>query len=148
MIDTLAAWHGSAECVDILKHSEAKIKTHKYENTALIFAATAGHDDCVKLLIDVEAKIQDSSGRTALMKAVTENNVSCVKLLAPVESGMVDERGTPAIVFAARKNHLDCVSLLAPYEADTFHHLILNRNWCSPEVERIIKKNLHKKGHL
>lgn len=144
----LAAWHGSAECVDILKHSEAKIKTHKYENTALIFAATAGHDDCVKLLIDVEAKIQDSSGRTALMKAVTENNVSCVKLLAPVESGMVDERGTPAIVFAARKNHLDCVSLLAPYEADAFHHLILNRNWCSPEVERIIKKNLHKKGHL
>ncbi|ESU36070.1 Ankyrin repeat protein [Giardia duodenalis] len=140
----LAAWYGSAECVSILKDSEAQIKTHKYENTALIFAATAGHADCVKLLIDVEAKMQDSSGRTALMKAVTEDNVSCVELLAPVENGMVDERGTPAIVFAARKNHLDCVSLLAPYEADAFHHLVLNRNWCSPEVEHIIKKNLHR----
>lgn len=140
----LAAWHGSAECVSILKDSEAQIKTHKYENTALIFAATAGHDDCVKILIDVEAKMQDSSGRTALMKAVTENNVSCVELLAPVETGMVDERGTPAIVFAARRNHLGCVSILAPYEADAFHHLMLNRNWCSPEVEHIIKKNLHR----
>ncbi|ESU43278.1 Ankyrin repeat protein, partial [Giardia duodenalis] len=53
--------------------------------TALMMAAAHGHAECIKLLLNREAGMQDEDGYTALMSAVINNDLECAGLLAKRE---------------------------------------------------------------
>ena len=52
-----------------------------------MMAATRGHADVVKLLVEHEGNITDSKGWTALMRATWSGHLECVKLLSKKEAG-------------------------------------------------------------
>ncbi|TNJ28821.1 Ankyrin repeat protein 1 [Giardia muris] len=54
--------------------------------TALMWAASNGHYDCVSLLKDGEAGLQDDRGWTALMYAAWGGHVGCIRLLLNFEA--------------------------------------------------------------
>ena len=54
----------------------------KYGMTALMAAASSGHESCLELLLPVSAPlVKDRQSETALMRAVANGNTSCVKIL-------------------------------------------------------------------
>ena len=70
-------------------------------HTALMLAAFNGHSKCVELLIEREARMQDSEGTTALMLAAKSGRKDCVNLLLKKEMGMFDSNGHNAKWYAA-----------------------------------------------
>ncbi len=56
-------------------------------------AANNGKTNCVKILAEKEARMQDGFGLTALMLAAEEGHLECVKILAPLEKGMQKNDG-------------------------------------------------------
>ena len=95
-------------------------------NTALIGAASYGHADCVRLLIEANASVHaatDNSsvpGSTALIMAAFRGHVNCATLLleakANVEAGTND--GSTACMMGAYSGHADCVRALIEAKAD------------------------------
>ena len=85
-----------------------------------MFAAKKGHPECVKLLIEKEAGLQDNDGWTALMKAMRYNKLECVRLLAEREKEMKTTRGcwgyyppgTTALRIAKKEGYKEIVSIL------------------------------------
>jgi len=63
-------------------------------------AAACGNHECVKLLLDQEAGMQDDEGMTALMRAAKNGKKDCVILLLEKEKGMVDKDGHNARWYA------------------------------------------------
>ena len=66
-----AAWNGCADCVKLLKDTEARMTTTAtYELgegfTALMAAATNGHEECVRLLLNEEADIIQPNKKSTL----------------------------------------------------------------------------------
>lgn len=61
--------------------------------TALMHAAMHGHLECVKLLVDKEAGLQDREGQTALILAAKTRQLECVEFLKPFESDIKDNYG-------------------------------------------------------
>lgn len=93
-------------------------------DTALMFAASAGHLECVKLLLS-EIGIQKHtsvtvfahvSGWTALMKAAQNGHAVTTELLL-LEAGARKADGMTALMLAAQANHYDSVRLLLEREA-------------------------------
>ncbi|TNJ28503.1 Ankyrin repeat protein 1 [Giardia muris] len=82
-----------------------------YRNeTALSLAVGAGHEECVKLLLQ-EAGLRLWNGKTALMAAAETNNVAMVRLLL-IESGLQDNDGKSALMYACIAGHRDAAYLL------------------------------------
>ena len=68
--------------------------TDKLYRTALMWAATWGHEKCVDLLIgeDADADMEDTDGKTALIK--TKNyKCACALISAGADINKQDERG-------------------------------------------------------
>ena len=64
-----------------------------YNRTALMIAASNGHLECVKILSDLEAGMQNKDGKTALMYAAEKNKKECVNALLDKEKDMTDKNG-------------------------------------------------------
>ncbi|TNJ28615.1 Ankyrin repeat protein 1 [Giardia muris] len=89
--------------------------------TALMFAAEAGHLECVRQLIEKEGRMRDNQGRTALMYATAHNRIECCHTLLKVEGRFSTNsqhryKGTTALMVAARNNFTDLVKLLVVEE--------------------------------
>ncbi|EFO62235.1 Kinase, NEK [Giardia lamblia P15] len=116
-----AAHMGAAATV----HANLSLVRHVYlGDTALMFAASAGHLECVKLLLS-EIGIQKHtsvavfahvSGWTALMKAAQNGHTITTELLL-LEAGARKADGMTALMLAAQANHYDIVRLLLEREA-------------------------------
>lgn len=86
--------------------------------TALMFAAEAGQQDAVRMLLHQESTLRDCEGRTALYHAASNGHISCVKLLANLEArAQRHETKWTALMVAAHNDHEKCVSELINYEA-------------------------------
>ena len=90
--------------------------------TALHFAASNGHKDVVKVLLDEGAtpKGADKEGRTPLTVAVSHGKEYVVKLLldggADPDIGI--QSGMPPLHYAAYKGHIDIAKMLLDRGAD------------------------------
>ena len=97
---------------------------NRYEDTALILAASNGHSECVDLLIDAHADLNlvNKFGKTALVLSAENGFVDIVNSLvcAGANVNLVSKRGLSAIMLAAAKGHYDIVKLLSQYGADIY----------------------------
>lgn len=87
---------------------------------ALMFAAIAGHSDCVALLASLRgepALERDVLGMSALMHAACGGHARAAKLLLPISNqGSLNLRGETALFIAAKNGHAECCSVLASDE--------------------------------
>lgn len=113
-----AAECGSVEGVQ--KYLESSGKTMPDGQTALMRAASNGHIDCVRLLVEQEAKMQVVTGKfegyTALIFAASNGQTKCVELLAEKEAKLTTPSGVTALMRAAAHGHADCVKILMKHE--------------------------------
>ncbi len=90
--------------------------------TALIWAATKGHTEVVKALIEAGANLnaQDKNGYTALIWATREGRAEVVEALidAKADLNAQDYEGKTALILAARKGRTEVVKALIEAEAD------------------------------
>lgn len=95
---------------------------NEYGNTALIYAACCGHNDCLSALIvagaDVNAKNDD--GNTALTLAAGNGHKDCVAALiaAGADVNAKNNNGWTALILAAWNGHKGCVKLLEQAQRD------------------------------
>lgn len=84
--------------------------------TSLMFAAEAGHAECVKLLLDagVDIERRTATGCTALMYAAMDGRAECIRLLldAGADKAAVNQMGQSAFVFAAMEGHHELLERL------------------------------------
>ncbi|ESU40468.1 Ankyrin repeat protein [Giardia duodenalis] len=88
--------------------------------TALMRAASCGHAEVVRLLVEREGGMQDSWDWSALMYATYSNKLDCTKLLAEREKDMKTSRvwngfppGTTALDIAKRMGYKEIASILS-----------------------------------
>lgn len=85
-------------------------------DTLLTIAAANGHLDCVKLLIDCHASVNEynNDGTTALMWAAREGHADCVDLLVDSDAdlNLRDSDGATALMWADCNGHTVCAKLL------------------------------------
>ncbi|MDR2760917.1 MAG: ankyrin repeat domain-containing protein [Rickettsiales bacterium] len=83
--------------------------------TALMYCASSGRADCVKMLIKSgkeELKRIDNSGRTALMYAAINGHEEVVKILVKLEGGIFDNEGKTAYNHAVENGNAACQKIL------------------------------------
>ena len=121
----LASELGNKDVVRVLLMQQEVIDKdtkNRYEDTALILAASNGHEECVDLLIDAKADLNlvNKFGKTALVLSAENGFVDIVHSLvcAGANVNLVSKRGLSAIMLAAAKAHYDIVKLLSQYGAD------------------------------
>jgi ankyrin repeat protein len=111
----LAAIKGQQEFVIRLIERDADINKPGW--TPLHYAATNGHTEVMKLLLDKDAFIdaQSPNGTTPLMMAAMYGSTAAVKLLLDegADPLMKNEQGMTATDFAQRANRTDSVQLLS-----------------------------------
>jgi ankyrin repeat protein len=111
----LAALNGDATFVNLLIAKEAEVNKKGW--TPLHYAATNGHDDIVKILLDHSAYIDAGSpnGTTPLMMAARGGHLSTVKLLLDegADLRVKNQIGMTAVDFARKYNEKDVEEGLA-----------------------------------
>ena len=99
-----------------------KLSEDDYGWTALHFAASKGHKDVVKVLLDEGAMPNraDNKGRTPLTKAVSNGNEYVVKLLLDggADPNIGIQSRMPPLHLAAREGHTDIAKMLLDSGAD------------------------------
>jgi len=120
----LAARTGSVDAVKALLSAGAAIDAKEAWNgqTALMWAAAAGHARVVQLLIDRHADIRarSNAGTTPLLFAVRHGDIATVRVLLAAGADVLDKRpdsATPLLV-AVINGHADLVDLLLEKGAD------------------------------
>jgi uncharacterized protein len=105
----LAALNGDATFVNLLIAKDAEVNKKGW--TPLHYAATNGHDDIVKILLDHSAYIDAGSpnGTTPLMMAARGGHLSTCKLLLDegADLRIKNQIGMTAADFAAKYNEKD-----------------------------------------
>jgi ankyrin repeat protein len=111
----LAALNGETALVKHLIEKDAEVNKKGW--TPLHYAATAGQDEVVKLLLDHSAYIDAASpnGTTPLMMAARGGNITTVKLLLDEGADLTlkNQLGLGAIDFAKQYNQKDIAEGLA-----------------------------------
>ncbi|MDR5750656.1 MULTISPECIES: ankyrin repeat domain-containing protein [unclassified Caballeronia] len=111
----LAALNGDATFVNLLIAKDAEVNKKGW--TPLHYAATNGHDDIVKILLDHSAYIDAGSpnGTTPLMMAARGGHLSTVKLLLDegADLRVKNQIGMTAVDFAQKYNEKDVAEGLA-----------------------------------
>ena len=122
------AENGLTDCLRrILPHSIDDINSSP---TPLYLAASNGHADCVKLLLDVKGI--NVNADKPLFIAAQNGHRECVELLLAHPkldlSTQKDRSGRTALHIAAQNGHVDCLELLLKdIDAD-----VQDRNGCTP----------------
>ena len=119
-----AAWHGQAECLQILINHGANTDLRNATGcTATHFAAGQGRAECLQLLITDDPEQIDAKtkfGATPLILAAKGGYSECVLIL--LESGAdpnIQYRGNQnALLFAAGNGHYDCLEALIEHGVD------------------------------
>ena len=111
----LAAIQGHLSTVEFLLSKEAQINHPGW--TPLIYAATSGKNEIIKLLIENHAYIDSTSpnGSTSLMMAVRGGHVATVKLLVAEDAdvSVKNEAGESALSWAEKSaNNAEMIKLL------------------------------------
>lgn len=110
----LASYHGQTEMVRQFYVKGAEIN-HSGWNP-LLYAATGGHLDTIRLLLSGGADINATSdnGTTALMMAVRGNHLNAVTLLLNLgaDPTIKNEHGDNALAWAQKRDHHDIVKFL------------------------------------
>jgi len=120
----LAARTGKVDAVNTLLEAGAKVDLKESWNgqTALMWAAAAGHGPVVKALIDKGANIRgtSNSGMTPLMFAVRKGSVDAVRVLLDAGAEVNGKRpdGATPLLVAIINGHEDLVDLLLDKGAD------------------------------
>ncbi|EET00926.1 Protein 21.1 [Giardia duodenalis ATCC 50581] len=111
-----AAANATARVIECIEQHSGKSDHNGV--TALMYAASAGAEECVRLLLQTgkEARMQDKDGYTALIRATMRNNVKCVKLLAEHEACILDSGGWCALAYAIYAEFTECIKILLPLE--------------------------------
>jgi len=110
----LASYHGRTEMVRLLYIKGAEIN-HAGWNP-LLYAASGGHLDTIRLLLTGEANINSTSdnGTTPLMMAVRGNHLDAAALLLSngADPNIKNEQGDNALNWAEKRDHQSIVKLL------------------------------------
>ena len=110
----LAAIQGHKEVVNFLIQREAQVNHPGW--TPLIYAATTGKIDIIKILIDNHAYIDSSSpnGVTSLMMAIRGGHVHAVRLLIEEDAEVTvkNDDGETALDWAERNKNAEMVRLI------------------------------------
>ena len=110
----LAALAGHRTVVEFLLSREAQINHPGW--TPIIYAASNGHTDIIKVLIENHAYIDSSStnGLTSLMMASRGGHLQAVKLLLDedADANLKNDRGETALDWALRAKNTDIAALL------------------------------------
>ncbi len=110
----LASIQGHKDVVNLLIQKEAQINHPGW--TPLIYAATTGKTEIIKILIDNHAYIDSSSpnGVTSLMMAIRGGHVSAVRLLIEEDADVTvkNDAGETALDWAARASNTEMVRLI------------------------------------
>ena len=120
----LAARTGSVDAVKALLSAGAAIDAKEAWNgqTALMWAAAAGHARVVQLLIDRHADIRarSNAGTTPLLFAVRHGDIATVRVLLAAGADVLDKRpdGATPLLVAVINGHADLVDLLLEKGAD------------------------------
>lgn len=115
----LASYHGQTDMVRQFYVKGAEINHHGWN--PLLYAASGGHLDTIKLLLLGEANINATSdnGTTALMMAVRGNHLDAATLLLDngADPGIKNEQGDNALSWAEKRDHQNIVKLLKRHDA-------------------------------
>ena len=153
--DVQTAGYGSVVS-PVRRTNRADVNAHEgwYGQTALMWAAAAGHADIVRILLEAGANVDEHShaidtprrnlestygnvdypkgGLTALHFAAREGQREAVQALIDggADLDAVDEEGANALIFAVTSGHLDIATLLLeagadPNVADTYGRTVL-----------------------
>src|SRR5437762_1422703 len=120
----LAARAGSADAVNVLLRAGARIDAKETWNaqTALMWAAAAGHGSVVQALVDHKADIRarSNAGTTPLLFAVRRGDMSAVRALVAAGADVNAKRpdGATALLVAVINGHEDLVDFLLEKGAD------------------------------
>ncbi len=110
----LAAIQGHKEVVNFLIQKEAQVNHPGW--TPLIYAATTGKTDIIKILLDNHAYIDSSSpnGLTSLMMAVRGGHTAAVKLLIDEDADVTvkNDVGETALDWAERSKNTEMIRLI------------------------------------
>lgn len=119
-----AARQGNAQAVQYLLSKGATVDAlDSFGCTALDRAASAGHTDCVKLLLAAgaspDAPADDAAG-SPLSKAAAQGHTECVRLLleAGANTAATAHKEKSPLMQAMEINHTACIELLLPATAD------------------------------
>jgi uncharacterized protein len=110
--------------VNVLREAGAKVDAKETWNgqTALMWAAAAGHGSVVQTLIDHHAEIRarSNAGTTPLLFAVRRGDVTAVRALLAAGADVNEKRpdGATPILVAVINGHADLVDLLLDKGAD------------------------------
>ncbi|TNJ29356.1 Ankyrin repeat protein 1 [Giardia muris] len=116
----LATLSNDPIAVSLLVFEATKMSAN--HRTALMTAASLGHVDCVRVLIEHEAGILTSKGFSALMFAAGSGHSDCVQLLLEREARIQDAQGRTALMTAIDMGEESCAELLAEVEAGMKTH--------------------------
>jgi ankyrin repeat protein len=120
----LAAEIGDAKSVEYLLNGGADVnKKNKDLYTALILAASNGHEAVCRLLCQNQKIIIDDTnkfGKSALIMAAEFGKLPCVKVLVEYKADInaVSGRGLSSLMLAAVKRNLDIVEYLTSQKAN------------------------------
>ncbi|XP_013378966.1 serine/threonine-protein phosphatase 6 regulatory ankyrin repeat subunit B [Lingula anatina] len=130
-----AAGDGKIERLQRLLTDRQRDINHQdgWKRTPLHNAASGGHTDCVKFLIQhgADTNIQDMWERTPLYKAASGGHTQCVELLLQhgADTSIQDRWKRTPLHKAVRSGHTECVQLLLRHRANTS---IQDENWMTP----------------
>ena len=119
-----AAAEGSEESIELLlKQPSIQLDIpDKLGQTPLLRAADAGHNKCMRMLLDKGASVKhaDEEGRTALSLAAIKGHKVAAKFLLKkkAEINAQDKKGNTPLALAAEKNHDAVVRFLLESGAD------------------------------
>jgi len=120
----LAARAGSVEAVNLLLRAGVQIDAKEKWNgqTALMWAAAAGHGAVVQTLVDHKANVRarSNAGTTPLLFAVRRGDMSAVRALVAAGADVKEKRpdGATALLVAVINGHGDLVDFLLDKGAD------------------------------
>eukprot|EP00111_Clytia_hemisphaerica_P022423 TCONS_00065905-protein len=119
-----AAWHGQADCLQILiKHGANTDLRTATGCTAAHFAAGQGNAECLQLLIDDDKDqidIKTKFGATPLILSAKGGHNECMEILLDAGADAnVQYRGKQnAVLFAAGNGHYECLETLIEHEVN------------------------------
>ena len=106
----------------LLKKTVNVNKLDKKGQTAMIVAASMGHEDIVKVLFQsgADINVMTPNGDTAMSRAVQKDKPNVVKLLLlqGADPNKLDKKGQTAMIVAAAMGHEDIVKVLFQAGAD------------------------------